>query len=222
MRDKRLGILALGETPRLDVIPTIRSRVGAAIEIVERGGLDGCSAGEIESLRALAGEESIETRLRDGGSIELARFRLVPRLVSAAESLFRDCSTVMLLCSGDFPDLTREFPRLVLPARILRGVLAGIVCDRVMGIIGPASDMTEAPEQWEAYCRRVECEAASPYGPEKELERAARNLASRGAEYILLDDMGFSEDHGALARAASALPLLCPSSLVAVILKEIL
>jgi protein AroM len=219
---RRLGLLALGETPRHDITPTLCALIGEGASILQRGGLDGLSPAQIEAMRARPGEPLIETRLRDGRPIGLDKARLMPRLHEAAAWLESECGIVMILCSGDFPELRQAFPRLILPLRIARGAVGAVCAGRRLGIVGPESDLAEAPAQWAPYCGSTDCEAASPYGPAQAPAQAAAALAARGCEIILLDDMGFTETHRQEAAAASGIPVLCPTSLAASVLRELL
>ncbi|CAM5198705.1 Protein AroM OS=Bosea thiooxidans OX=53254 GN=ARD30_16645 PE=4 SV=1 [Bosea thiooxidans] len=63
--------------------------------------------------------------------------------------------------------------------------------------------------------------AASPYGGEgASVAEAARELAGRGAEILLMDCMGFVEWHRREA-AAAGLPVILSNSLIAKLVSEI-
>jgi protein AroM len=219
---RHLGLLALGQTPRDDVTPTLRTLLGGQVQILERGGLDGLDAAGIQALVAGPGEAPLETRLRSGAAIALSRERILPRLTAAAGQLSVECRTVLLLCSGEFPDLLRSCPELIQPIQILRGVVEAVARQRTLGLIGPASDLGEAPSQWAPYAGRVIYAAASPYQPLAIAEEAGRELARGGAELIYLDDMGFTESHRSAVARGSGLPALCALTIVARVLCELI
>jgi protein AroM len=217
-----LGLLALGETPRDDVVPTLQGILGETVQIHQLGGLDGLTtATAVESLVAREGETPVETRLRSGTSVTLAKERLIPRLIEAAAQLATYCDTVLLLCSGEFPAVAAACPKLIEPIRILRGIVASAARKRVLGLVGPASDLERAPAQWHPYAADLICAAASPYDSLAAAEKAGRELASRGANLIFLDDMGFSEDHRRAVSRATRLPVMCATTLVARVVSEI-
>lgn len=219
---RTLGLLTLGQAPRLDVTPSLRRLLGPRVRIVERGGLDGFTGASLAALAARDGEAQVETRLASGAAFAVRRAALLARLVEAGQHLAATCDLALLLCSGEFPALAEACPGLVQPIHILRGVVRAVAADRVLGIIGPASDMAEAPEQWRPYAPRVVCAAASPYQRNGAAAAAGRAAAGLGAQVILLDDMGFNDGHRkAVARAAN-LPVLCASTLTARALKELL
>ncbi|MFN8579565.1 MAG: AroM family protein [Gemmatimonadaceae bacterium] len=218
---RTLGLLALGETPRDDVTPTLTAILGPEVRIIQAGVLDGLSPPLVDALRAREGESPLETRLRSGHAIGLSKSALLPRLAAVAAMLARDCDAVLLLCSGEFPALAASCPTLIQPIHILRGVVSAVAKHRLLGVVGPAPDLPDAPAQWAPYAPRVICAAASPYEPVDVAIAAARDLAGRGAELLLLDDMGFGERHRELVRSATSLPVLCATTLAARALREL-
>lgn len=220
MHRGRLGLLTLGQAPREDVTPTFRTILGPSVEILERGGLDGLSGEALAELIAREGEPSVETRLRTGAAIALRRSALLPRLVSAARQLTADCHAALLLCSGEFPALEEACPGLIQPIHLLRGLLRATARHRLLGLIGPESDLVAAPGQWAQYAPQVICAPASPYGAMAEAMAAGRILAGQGAELIFLDDMGFSEEHRKAVAQAAGCPVLCATTSTARMIGE--
>jgi protein AroM len=216
-----LGVLTLGQTPRDDVTPTLQALLGRSTRILERGGLDGLDREGLAAVSARPGEPPLETRLRSGQAIGLCREAILPRLAAAAADLGHQCDQVLLLCSGEFPALAAACPRLIQPIRILRGAVAALASHRTLGVIGPEADLEEAPAQWQPYAGRVICAAASPYGALAAMAAAGRNLAGRGADLILMDDMGFSERHRRATARAAGIPVLCATTLTARVLREL-
>jgi protein AroM len=216
-----LGLLTLGQSPRTDVTPAFVAVLGGAVRILERGALDGLDGAALDALRAVPPEPALETRLRSGAPIGLRKAALTTRLEAAAHALTAECDAVLLLCSGLFPALEESCPGLVQPVHLLRGAVRALCRRRILGVIGPASDMEAAPAQWAPCADRVFCAPASPYEPVAATAAAARNLAGAGAQVILLDDMGFGLEHRTAA-AACGLPVLCASTLAARVLQEIL
>jgi protein AroM len=217
---RTLGLLTLGQSPREDVTPAFRWVLGPDVQVLERGALDGLAGNDLDALRARPPEPGLETRLRSGAAIGLHRPALQARLEAAARDLAGACDLVLLLCSGSFPDLEQACPWLVQPIHLLRGAVRALARDRLLGVVGPASDLLEAPAHWAPYAPRVLCAPASPYEPLTVTGAAARSLASAGAQVILLDDLGFGLEHRAAATAAGV-PVLCASTLAARLVQEL-
>lgn len=165
MTYSRLGVLALGQTPRDDVLPTLRMFLGSQVELIERGALDGLDSVGLDAYRARPGESALETRLRGGAPIALSKTLLMPRLIATAAQLADVCDALLLRCSGEFPALAAACPGIIEPIRILRGAVNAAAAHRRLGLIGPASDLAEAPTQWRPYAPDVICAPASPYEP---------------------------------------------------------
>ncbi len=222
----RLGILTLGQAPRTDIEPTLRAILGERVVFVHRGGLDGLSDHGINHLAPVSGEAGIETCVRTGEEgvrgVVVAKKHLLPRLITAAHELETRCDAFFLLCSGQFPALKQAVPGLIEPIVCIRAVVAALAGHAHVCIIGPASDMPAAPAQWRPYVARVSTAAASPYDGNERLTRAAHTARAAGAEYILLDDMGFTEKQRQLVAAVSGIRTLNATSITARVLGELI
>lgn len=214
------GLLTLGQSPRVDIEPTFRSILGQEVLFRQAGALDGRSPSEIRELTPRKGETPIETRMADGSAVNLSRSRLLPLLAAQAEKLTASCRYVVLLCSGEFPDLRRPDICLVEPAFLLRGMMTTLARGKTLGIVGPESDMTAAPAQWQAYAQRIVTAAASPYDQTHIIVQAAVNTEKKGADILLLDDMGFTLAQANAARARVRIPVICATTATARLLSE--
>lgn len=218
---RKLGLLTLGHTPREDVTPTLHFILGRSVQIIEKGGLDDLSESGLMEMMAQEGEPQLETRLRSGAAIALSKGAVLPRLIKVGQDLSRECDVVLLLCSGEFPTLAEACPTLIQPIHILRGAIFAVARNRLMGLIGPESDLEEAPSQWAPYAPNVICAAASPYDSIEVAVAAGKSVAERGAEVIYLDDMGFNEKHRTAIFRAVKRPVLCATTLTARVLCEL-
>lgn len=220
-----LGILTLGQAPRTDIEPTFRAILGDRIAFRQRGALDGLGAGDCARLTPAEGEPGIETCLRKQNGVVrgvlVAKRLLLPRLIAAGQELDAECDALLLLCSGRFPMLKRAIPRLIEPITVIRSVVATLAGHGHLCVIGPESDMAAAPEQWSSSAARVSTAAASPYDGQEALVRAAFRAKTVGADYVLLDDMGFTELQRRTVRDTSGLPTLSATSITARILQEL-
>ncbi|MGE4424503.1 MAG: AroM family protein [Pseudodesulfovibrio sp.] len=221
-----LGILTLGQSPRTDVEPSLRGILGDDVRFVQRGGLDGLSGESIENLAPVEGEPGIETCVPGGNGrpkgVCVAKRHLLPRLIAAARELETQCDIFFLLCSGEFPALKQAVPRLIEPIAFIRCVVAAVARHSHLCVIGPESDMAAASTQWQPYAARVSTAVSSPYDGKERLSEAARRAQASGAEYILLDDMGFTEGQRQLVRSVSGIATLNATSITARVLRELI
>lgn len=218
----KLGLLALGESPCSDIADTFVRLLGSRIVTVVRGALDGLDASCLRSMGAKTGEVPLETRLRSGKTFGLSKSRVMPRLVQAAQELSQTCDRVLLLCSGEFPELAQSCPDVIQPIVMLRGILAGAARARCLGLIGPADDLPAAPEQWYPYVPNVICAPASSTQPVGEIVEAGCVLAEQGVQMIYMDCMGFTEAHRQAVARSTGLPVLAAATLTARVLCETL
>lgn len=217
-----LGLLTLGQSPRSDVTPSFKAILGQQVTFLEAGALDRLEDKQIETLFPGRTETAIQTRLANGCEVLLSKERLMPYLIEQAFYLQAYCRHVVLLCSGDFPALRTACSNLLEPIIILRGIIKALAGKKILGIIGPESDLESAPAQWHSYAGKVVCAAASPYGPQEQATLASENLLNQGAQVLLLDDMGFNEEHRIQVLKAVDIPVICATTVIARILSELI
>ncbi len=51
----RVGMITIGQSPRVDVVPEVAALVGRPMEVVEAGALDGLSLEEVRPVGARTG-----------------------------------------------------------------------------------------------------------------------------------------------------------------------
>jgi protein AroM len=221
-----LGTLTIGQAPRSDVTPILNRYIAACIPRVHRGLLDGLSRQEIAAKYAAQdGEPVLVTRLADAGSVQLSARKVHAALQGKLEALESEgCSVVLLLCTGAFNGLRLQRAFLLAPDRIIPPVVAGLVGDRRLGIIVPvASQITSESGKWKALDREPLFAAADPYAATLDpVATAGLALAARGAEALLLDCIGFGEEHRRELVHACKLPAILSNALLAKIAAEIL
>jgi len=64
----RLGAVTIGQAPRVDIVPELQVFLGADVEIVEAGALDGLSSEAVARLSPEPADQVLVTRMRDGES----------------------------------------------------------------------------------------------------------------------------------------------------------
>lgn len=217
-----LGLLTVGESPREDVEATLRALLGDRLAVVHAGALDGLDGSERAALAPGPGETPFETRLADGSAVIVAKERLLPLLLARIDRELAGCRIVLLLCSGSFDGLRDHCPRLIEPKPILRAVVAAAAAGRVLGVIGPDTDVPHMPGSWGAVAGGLRCAAASPYGDDRQLVAAAHEVVRQGADVVLLDCIGFSDRHRDLVADTVQQPVICATTVIARLLPELL
>ena len=216
----RLGTITIVQAPRPDVTPVLDAHVPAAVPRVHVGVLDGLRRDEISAGFAPRGRDAARmvTRLADGSAVELdaaAAEAGVQRRLTELEDA--GCAVVVVLCTGVFRGLRARRAWLIEPDRILPALVAGMVGARRVGLVSPLTVAADATRRkWAALQIPPLQAVASPYVTGYEaLEAAARELKRAGADVLLLDSIGFGDQHRAAAHRTAGLPVLQASDLVA-------
>lgn len=211
----RLGAVTIGQSPRTDIIPELRTVLGTEVEIVEAGALDGLAPDEIRALAPTPGDTVLVTRLRDGSGVRVGHQHVVPRLVRRVEEIAAGVDAVLLLCTGSFQPFRTQRPVLY-PERLLFALVGAVARDGHLGVITPdAGQVVEQRARWSEVVRRVTVLAASPYAATEALPALGRQLADAGAGLIVLDSLGYSLAMKQTVRQASGLPVLLPRTVLA-------
>lgn len=217
-----LGAVTIGQSPRTDIIPELRTVLGPEVEIVEAGALDGLDPDEIRALAPARDDTVLVTRLRDGSGVRVAHRHVVPRLVRQVEALARQVDAVLLLCTGSFEPFRTSRP-ILYPERLLFGLARAVAADGHLGVITPdEGQVEEQRSRWGGVARRVTIRAASPYAESARLPALARELAEAGADLIVLDSLGYSLAMKQTVRQAAGRPVLLPRTVLARAAAELL
>ncbi len=223
---RTLGTLTIGQAPRSDIAPTLRQHVPVGVEIVDSGLLDGLSHDEIRSRYGTEdGKPVLLTRLLDGSSVQLSARKIrdgIQAKLSALEA--GGCDVILLLCTGQFQGLSCDRAWLLEPDRIIPPAVSGLVQDRQLGVIVPLlSQMDSESGKWTVLPRMPIFAAASPYDdPPETLRSAGRSLEQRGAQALLLDCIGFTEEERRELANGTGLPVILSNAVMAKLVGELL
>ena len=225
MKTRIFGTLTIGQAPRADVTPILDSYIPQGVRRIHQGLLDGMARSDIEALYGVGpGDSVLASKLLDGGAVQLSGpkvHRAIPAQLSRLEA--EGCDVILLLCTGQFHGLRCEGSWLVEPDLIIPPVVAAIVQDRLLGIIVPLpSQMTSESGKWGGLPQRPIFAAASPYTDTLEtLAETGVGLQRRGAQGLLLDCMGFTEQHRAALARVTGLPVILSNALMGKVVGEL-
>lgn len=218
-----IGLVTIGQSPRVDVVPDMAVILGPGVEIREAGALDGLARAEVDALAPTGDDEILVTRLRDGTSVFLGKPKIVHLVEARLAALEHDgAALTALLCTGAFPRLRATRP-LIQPQPVLLGLLRGMSWPGRLGVLTPS--VPHVP-QTEARWRRDGFDAVvaplSPYEEEDAaaLRRAAGAMRDGGAGLIVMDCMGFRRKTRDELRALTGVPVLLANLLLARVIAE--
>ncbi len=221
----KLGAVTIGQAPRADVAGEFMQALGLEAELLQRGALDGLTRTEIDAMAPASGDYILVTRLLDGSEVRIAERCIEERMKACVRKLEEDgAELVVQFCTGEFPSLVSRKLMLkpdVLMEHLVPGILLGR--GRLGAVVPHPSQIPAMERKWAKTGCECVCVAASPYsGTGEEYERAARELAGKGADLIVLDCIGFTAAMKGIFRKVSGKPVLLPRTLLGRVAGEML
>jgi protein AroM len=218
----KLGMITIGQAPRVDVVPEMADVLGPSVEIVERGALDGLAAAEIAALAPSAGDDVLVTRLADGGSVFVAKRHITPRVQASIRELeAAGVAMTVVLCTGTFPGLAATKP-LVEPDTVLLGVVRGVKFPGRLGVLTPSvRHLEQTRARWRSHGFDPVVVAASPYHGPAPLTEAIAAFKTGDAGLVLLDCIGFRRPAREALTHALGVPVVVANLLVARVVAEV-
>jgi len=221
----RVGLITVGQAPRTDVVPDMAQILGAAVDILEAGALDGLSRDQIGRLAPEGDDEILVTRLADATSVFVGKKHVVP-LVEAriAELEGRGVALNVLLCTGAFPRLAARRP-LLEPQQLLLGLLRALTFPGRLGVLTPSE--RHVPQTGDRWRKSGFDPVVAPLSPYEEddaaaVTRAADTLRAGGAGLVVMDCIGFRRKTRDEIAQLTGAPALVANLLVARVAAELL
>ncbi|MGK3142763.1 AroM family protein [Pantoea sp. C2G6] len=222
---KSLVTLTIGQSPRSDILPLLRQHLPDA-QSDHAGLLDGLSPADIAAQYGpSAGEAILVSRLQSGEQVRLAAPKVeqgLQRKISALEQAGYE--TILLLCTGEFSTLRTRRALLLEPDRIIPPLIQALVQHQRVGIVVPVEEqIVEQAAKWHALPSPPCFAVASPYqGDEASFAAAARQLSAQGAGLVVLDCIGYRQQHRLWLQQQLTVPVLLSNQLVARLAAELL
>lgn len=215
---QKVGLITIGQSPRSDMTPEMQAILGSTTMFIEAGALDDLSKEEIARLAPEKNEITYVSRLRNGKSVKLSKKKILPHLQTKIHEIEQSVSSSIIVCTGSFPTISHTKP-LLLPDQILKGVVKAALGKGIMGLIIPLEEQKRhLLEKWGDTPLVVA--ASTPY-EEANIENTARKLKEKGATMLVLDCMGYTEEHKRRVQTATGLPTILSRSIVARIAAEL-
>jgi protein AroM len=216
---KRIALLTIGQTPRTDLVPDLVRWIPDSAGVDEVGALDGLDPEEIAALAPEPGDRRLVTRLRGGRQAVIRKGWAAARLQQILDNLRADhYDAVVLLCTGEFPDL--RAPGLFLDAQQLVDHGAAALCHRAgrVGIVLPLAEQAADLSFGTRGGQETVVTYASPYEGDR-LAQAGRELAH--ADVVVMHCIGYTEAHRDAVAVAAGRPVLLARRLVAAALAQV-
>ena len=214
---KKIGMVAVGQAPRTDIMPGMKRVLGADVQVIEKGALDGLSLDEIQSLYPKEGMTTIVTRLADGTQVIIGEEEIIPRVQTKIKELNREgVELIVLLCTGHFPRFQSEC-LLIESQKVVDQCVAALIREpHALGVMVPLPEqMDHAKENLKHLTSNIVVASASPYGSVENVTKAAEVFKSADVELVVMHCMGFTNAHRRVIREVCGKPVLLSNSIVA-------
>lgn len=220
-----LAILTIGVVPLREVLPLLTEHIRedqiTHVSLLGKMTRDAV----MEEYAASPGEDVLITLLNDNQLAEVSRAKVERDLQSVVGVLDnQDYDVILLMSTAPISGLVARNAILIEPQRIIPPLVSSIVDGHQVGVIVPIPELMNAQRsKWQALQNAPHYALANPvHGTEGELIAAGQQLISQGADVLMLDCLGFHQQHRDLLQKALDVPVLLSNVLVARLAAELL
>jgi len=221
---RKIGMITIGQSPRIDVVPEMREVLGTDVEILEAGALDGLSLEEVKRFYPKGRDYILCTRMSDGTEVVVAKRFIIPRVQKCIDLLTqRGAEIIVFICTGHFPPFYPK--RLFIEAQKIVDhlILALHGENERMGLLIPLSDqIKQARKKYVRLKGKMVIKAASPYASEDEISMGAEALKRADPHVIVMHCMGYTQAMKKRVMEITGKPTVLARTLVARIVKELI
>ena len=218
-----LGAISIATSERDSLIEGLVAHLPSHVAIRPYGLLDGLDDAAVAALGPDPGEYGIVSHRPSGHEVLLSHKKILPgvgRLVAQAEE--EGVFATVVLCGAGWAEVPRRRP-LVDPGALFPAVIRALTGAQRLGIIKPSAGQIEKERaRYTAWCVDVAVTSASPYsGGAEDFRRAARELASAGAQLIWMTCVGFEEEYRTVVAEETGVPVILARPLLGRVLAEV-
>jgi len=191
----------------------LKAMLGQAVQLVEKGVLDGLAKDEVDRLAPRAGDYVLVTWLRDGTSVKVARRLIVPKIQRCIEELEGlEVDLNVLLCTGEFPGLRAKKP-LIMPEVLITSLVRCVRGGKIGVVVPEKEQISGAIRRWKRVGVSVVVASANPYSDTEALKKAALLFAEENVDLTVLDCIGFALEAKEIFRRLTGKPAILPQAL---------
>lgn len=220
----RVGLLTIGQSPRVDVTRDFLKVLSGKVEVVERGALDGMSIREVEKkLKPEPNHTVYTSRMRDGSQVVMSKEKLIPLLQEKIRELeSENVDVITILCSGEFPKFKSETP-IIYPEKLLKAYAEGLQVKGKVGVLIPLPQQVEyATTKWSKYYSELIVEPISPYSSrEEEFYKVGEKFSNLNVKIVIMDCIGYTLKHKEILKKYTNKPVITTRSVIIKALEEL-
>lgn len=219
-----LAFATIGEAPRDDLVPYLRSKLPGGVNVRQDGVLNHLDEDGRHALNANDDTLHMVTRARNGTAYKLSYERTMPHMQRVVDGLVDDgADLVVILCGADWTPIRANVP-IVNPGRLFPNLVQALGSGLRVGVIKP--DEAQIPHTIREYTGLgldPVVTAASPYHDDRldRARRAAETLRDGGAEFIWMTCVGMDEDMRDAVHEILPRPTLLARSILARVIAEL-
>lgn len=219
---KRIGLVTISQTPRVDIVPWLRKMIGRDVEFLETGALDNLTKKEITALKPKDNHDVLVSRMRDGSEVMFGKSHIIAKLQKCIDQLNADnVAAIALLCAGTFPKFDSKAP--ILRTDLLTyGFLRSIPNLNKIGLLLPNDkQMTPIGREFENEGFKVVTSWLSPYS-QGSVEEAVKPFRREDVTVLSLLCMSYNPDLKKKVVNLTSKPAALSQSLLAKAIDELL
>ncbi|OLS03107.1 AroM family protein [Tissierella creatinophila] len=219
----KLGIITIGQSPRIDLTEDLVNILNENITVIERGILDNYTYQEvIDNFKPSHGEKMLVSRMKDGREVKLSEKKITDCMQECIIDLEKDVDMILILCTGRFPKYNHNKP-LLIPQEILHSIVSKLSNEKEIGVIIPKDEQIDSiTNWWEESGIKIQVKTASPYKDIETIENVSKHFKNKDIEYIILDCMGYSQAMKEIVKTRSQKMVILPRTLIARIINELI
>jgi protein AroM len=215
----RAAFVTIGQTPRVDLVPEMRTWIGDGMAIEEFGALDGLSRAEVDAMAPGPDDHRLVTRLADGTEVVVRKDLMHRRLQRLFDDIgARPLFCTVLLCTGHFPPFDVDGLFLDAQSIVDHSVAALAGHARLIGVMVPLRQQIAELHVRPGAGQTMKVSDASPYAAGR-LEQAAAAVAD--ADVIVMHCMGYTDAMRRTVAGITGRPVLLARRLVAAALGQL-
>lgn len=220
-----LAILTIGVVPINAVLPLLTEHIDEEqiTHVSLMGNMDPDDA--LQEYATEPDGSEIHVLLNSGDVVAVSRKKVERDLQSVIEVMDnQDYDVILLMFNDKIPGLVAHNAILLEPERIIPPLVASIVDGHQVGVIVPMAEMLSLQEQkWQVLQNAPHYALANPLsGMSQELIDAGTALIAQGADVLMLDCLGFHQEHRDLLQKKLDVPVLLSNVLLARLASELL
>ena len=223
MAKHRMGVVVIGQSPRLSVANEIAAVLSPGLTIDLRGALDGMTRAEIDAIAPRDGHDALFTLLPNGDGVTLSKQAVEARAAIQIEKFAGEGVRVTLLaCTGKFPNLAPD-GLVILPSLVLHNMVEAVLPKGRLGVFSPLQEQTALiAGKWQRSNVEVVGVTMRPGSDVETIDEAAQKMTALKPDLVVMDCMGYTRANKARVRLAYDGPVILAIAAAARVVEELM